>query len=189
MSIEKTERKEKKWFVFWTLSGRERKVKKIMETIVKEKKLEDKVGRIFIPTETVVSIVKKQRVVKERPLFRGYILVEMVPDAEVMEIFRSYGALRPLIKGSSLEEKEIITLSENEINSILERIEKEKEKKRAETPFIEGEAVRIIDGPFAEFTGVVEEVYPDRGKLKVRVTIFGRTTPVVLDFTQVQRVY
>lgn len=180
---------EKKWIVFWTLSGKEKKVKKIMETIVAELKLEDKVGKILIPTETVVTVRKKQRVVKEKPLFRGYILVEMVPDPELIDFFRAYGALRPLIKGSSLEEKEIITLSEEEVQNILGKIEKEKEKKKAESPFIEGETVRIIEGPFSEFTGVVEEIYPDRGKLKVLVTIFGRTTPVVLDFTQVQRVY
>lgn len=180
---------EKKWVVFWTLSGKERKVKKIMETIIKELKLEDKIGRILIPTETVVTVRKKQRVVKEKPLFRGYILVEMVPDPQLMDFFRTYGALRPLIKGSSIEEKEITTLSEEEIQVILQRIEKEKERKKTESPFIEGETVRIVEGPFSEFMGVVEEVYPERGKLKVLVTIFGRTTPVVLDFNQVQRVY
>lgn len=173
----------KKWFVFWTLSGKEKKVKRILEQLVKEMKLEDKVGRILIPVQTVPKVRKGKRIIQEKPLFRGYVLIEMEPDPEVFEMLTKAGSLRALITQDAMT-----SLSDEEVQRILETVERETKKKMQEIPFLKGETVRVVDGPFSEFTGKVEEVYPERGKLKVLVNIFGRTTPVVLDFLQVERV-
>ncbi len=174
---------KKKWFVFWTFSGKEKKVKRLVEEIVRQENLKDKVGRILIPTRTVPKLRGGKRKIEEKPLFRGYILIEMEPDPELISKLTSFRTLRALIAHDTL-----ITLSQEEVDRILETVEKEKEKKAKEIPFLKGETVRVIDGPFADFTGKVEEIYPERGKLKVLVNIFGRTTPVVLDFLQVERV-
>ncbi len=174
---------EKKWYVFWTFSGKERKVRKLLEQIIKEKGLEDKIGEILIPTQTVPKIRKGRRVLEEKPLFRGYILIEMVPDPNVIESLTSVSSLRALMVHG-----ELISLDEEEVRRIKHTVEIEQKKKQQEVPFLKGEVVRVVDGPFADFTGKVEEVYPERGKLKVLVNIFGRTTPVVLDFLQVERV-
>ena len=175
---------EKKWVVFWTLSGKERKVKQLIEKIVEEKGLKDKVGRILIPTQTIPKVKRGKRYLQDKPLFRGYILIELEPRAEVIEKLTSISSLRALIA----DENNLTTLSEEEVNRILATVEKEQEKRLQEVPFLKGETVRVVDGPFSDFTGKVEEVYPDRGKLKVLVNIFGRTTPVVLDFLQVERI-
>ncbi len=172
----------KKWFVFWTLSGREGKVKRLLERIIKEQHLEDKVGQILIPTQTVPKVKNGKRVIQEKPIFKGYILVEMEPDPEVIEALTATGALRALIAKDTM-----ITLSNEEVQRILETVERERAKKEQEVPFLKGEKVKIIDGPFADFVGEVEEVYPMRGQLKVTVNIFGRSTPVILNFLQVER--
>ncbi len=175
--------KEKKWFVFWTLSGKERKVKKIIEKIIEEKGLKEKIGRVLIPTQTIPKVKKGKRYLLEKPLFRGYILIEMEPDMELMEKLTSVGSLRALIANDTMT-----SLSEEEVERILETVEMEQQRKMQEVPFLKGEMVRVVDGPFMDFTGKVEEVYPERGKLKVMVNIFGRVTPVVLDFLQVERI-
>jgi transcriptional antiterminator NusG len=173
----------KKWFVFWTLSGKEKKVKRLLEQVIEEKGLGDKVGQILIPTQTIPKVRHGKRILQEKPLFRGYVLIEMEPDPEVMESLTKVGSLRALITQDAFT-----SLSDEEVKRILETVEKETQKKLQEVPFLKGETVRVVDGPFSDFTGKVEEVYPDRGKLKVLVNIFGRTTPVVLDFLQVERV-
>ncbi|HDM90006.1 MAG TPA: transcription termination/antitermination factor NusG [candidate division WOR-3 bacterium] len=176
-------KKQKKWFVFWTLSGKERKVKRLLEKIIKEKGLQDKVGRVLIPTQTIPKVRKGKRYIQEKPLFKGYILIEMEADENLMETLTKIGSLRALIANDTLT-----SLSEEEVQRILETVEMEQQKKVQEVPFLKGEMVRVVDGPFMDFTGKVEEVYPDRGKLKVMVNIFGRVTPVVLDFLQVERI-
>jgi transcriptional antiterminator NusG len=175
---------EKKWVVFWTLSGKEKKVKNLIEKIVEEKNLGDRVGRILIPTQTIPKVKGGKRYLQDKPLFRGYILIEVEPNPEVIEVLTSLSSLRALIA----DEDNLTTLSEQEVDRILATVEKEQEKRMQEVPFLKDETVRVVDGPFSDFTGKVEEVFPDRGKLKVLVNIFGRTTPVVLDFLQVERI-
>jgi transcriptional antiterminator NusG len=172
-----------KWFVYWTLSGREQKAKKIIEKFVKEAGLEDKVGRILVPSQTVPKVRHGKRVLLEKPLFRGYILIEMEPDPDVIKKLINLGTVRALIAQDTLT-----SLSDEEVERIMETVEREKRKREQEVPFLKGEMVRVIDGPFSDFTGKVEEVFPERGQLKVMVNIFGRTTPVVLDFMQVERI-
>ncbi len=174
--------RKKKWFVFWTLSGRENKVKRILERLVEERGLSEKVGRILIPMQTIPKVRKGKRYLVDKPIFRGYILVEMEPDPEVIEKLTATGALRALIAKDTM-----ITLTDEEVERILETVRREQEKKEKEVPFLKGERVKIVDGAFADFVGEVEEVYPERGQLKVRVNIFGRSTPVILNFLQVER--
>ena len=181
---EQKEKRRKKWFVFWTFSGQEKKAQRLLEKIIEEKHLQDKVSKVLVPTQTIPKVRKGKRVIQEKPLFRGYVLVEMEEDPELIHMLTSVGALRALIS----KDKALTTLSEEEVKQILETVEREQQKRAQEVPFLKGETVRVVEGPFTDFTGTVEEVYPERGKLKVLVNIFGRTTPVVLDFMQVERV-
>ncbi len=174
---------KRKWFVFRTFSGKEKRVRRLLDKIIEEQGLQDKVGEILIPTRTVPKIRKGKRILEEKPIFRGYILIEMEPDPDVIQKLTSVGSIRAL-----MAHNELISLSEEEVERIKQTVEIEQQKKEQEVPFLKGEIVRVVDGPFSDFTGKVEEVYPDRGKLKVLVNIFGRTTPVVLDFLQVERV-
>ncbi len=174
--------RKKKWFVFWTLSGRELKVKKILDRLVEEHGLRGKVGQILVPMQTIPKVRKGKRYLVDKPIFRGYILVEMEPDPEVIEKLTATGALRALIAKDTM-----ITLTDEEVERIMETVRREQEKKEKEVPFLKGERVKIVDGAFADFVGEVEEVYPERGQLKVRVNIFGRSTPVILNFLQVER--
>jgi len=177
------EKRKMKWFVYWTLSGKEQKVKKLIEKFVQDAGLQDKVGRILVPSQTVPKVRQGKRILQEKPLFRGYILIEMVPDPEVIEKLGNLSSIRALISHDAMT-----NLSDEEIERILETVERETKKREQEVPFLKGEMVRVIDGPFSDFTGKVDEVFPERGQLKVLVNIFGRTTPIVLDFMQVERV-
>ncbi len=174
---------KRKWFVFRTFSGKEKRVRRLLDKIIEEQGLQDKVGEILIPTRTVPKIRKGKRILEEKPIFRGYILIEMEPDPDVIQKLTSVGSIRAL-----MAHNELISLSDEEVERIKQTVEIEQQKKEQEVPFLKGEIVRVVDGPFSDFTGKVEEVYPERGKLKVLVNIFGRTTPVVLDFLQVERV-
>ncbi len=183
------EKEETQWIVFWTLSGREKRVKKILDNFIKENKLEEKIKQVLVPTETKVKILKDgKRVPHEKPLFAGYVLVEIRKDAkDVISMLQSYAGLRPLLARDP--KKDIPVLKKEEVEKLLATIKEEQERRKAESPFLPGDKVRIMAGPFENFTGVVDKVFPDRGKLNVVVTIFGRATMVSdLDFDMVERV-
>ncbi len=183
------EKKESEWIVFWTFAGREKKVKRILESFIKEKKLEDKIKNVLIPTETKIRIMKDgKRIPHERPLFAGYVLVEIRKDArEVIGMLQDYAGLRPLLARDP--KKDIPVLRKEEVEKLLSTIQEEQERRKAESPFLQGDKVRILAGPFENFTGIVDKVFPDKGKLNVVVTIFGRATMVSdLDFDMVERV-
>ncbi|MEN3046336.1 MAG: transcription termination/antitermination NusG family protein [Candidatus Hydrothermales bacterium] len=183
------EKEETQWIVFWTLSGKENKIKKILENFIEEKNLKDKIKQVLIPTETKIKIMKDgKRVPHQKPLFAGYVLVEIKKDAtEVITMLQEYTGLRPLLARDPT--KEIPILKKEEVDRLLETIREEQERRKAESPFLPGDKVRILVGPFENFIGVVDKVYPDRGKLNVVVTIFGRATMVSdLDFDMVERI-
>jgi transcriptional antiterminator NusG len=183
------EKEETQWIVFWTLSGREKRVKRILENFIKEKKLEDKIKQVLVPTETKIRIMKDgRRVPHEKPLFAGYVLVEIKKDAkEVISMLQNYAGLRPLLARDPT--KDIPVLKKEEVEKLLSTIREEQERRKAESPFLPGDKVRILAGPFENFTGIVDKVFPDKGKLNVVVTIFGRATMVSdLDFDMVERV-
>lgn len=174
----------KNWYIIHTYSGFERKVKESLESRVKAFGLEEKVGQVLVPTETVVEMRAGKKVTTPRLFYPGYVLVEMEMDDEMWHVVRSTPRVTGFVGGGATMPT---PLTEEEVNQILHRTTIGGEKIKPKLSFERNETVRIVDGPFNNFTGVVDEVNADRSTLKVMVTIFGRSTPVELDFLQVEK--
>jgi len=170
------------WFIVHTLSGSEKKVKRLLAEEIKSSSLSDKFGQILIPTENVSRIRGGKRHIVERQLYPGYILIEMEMEEETLRLVSTTPGVMGFL-GTKLKPQ---ALKDGEVKRVLTAVETERGTVSSEIPFKRGEAVKVAGGPFTDFTGVVEDLYPSRGKLKVMVTIFGRATPVELDFTQVK---
>jgi transcriptional antiterminator NusG len=173
-----------KWYVVHTYSGHENKVKAALEKTVKAEGLEDRITRVVIPTESVTEMRNGKRTVSTRKFFPSYILLEMDLTDETLHIINNTPGVTRIVGVGGKP----TALREEEVERVLEAIDTGKAKPTPEIPYHIGEHVRVIDGPFTDFTGVVDEVNPERGKLKVMVSIFGRPTPVELDFLQVENV-
>jgi transcription termination/antitermination protein NusG len=173
-----------KWYIIHTYSGFERKVKESLESRVQAFGLQEKIGRVMIPTEPVTEIRGGKKYTTERAFLPGYVLVEMDMDDNVWHVVKS----TPRVTGFLGAGQHPTPMSEEEVNSIVYRIDRGKDKPKLRVKFEKNEAVRITEGPFANFNGVVDEVNEDRETLKVMVTIFGRSTPVELEFGQVEKV-
>ena len=173
----------RQWYIVHTYSGFENKVKESLEERVKAYGLQDKVGDVLIPTEDVVEMRAGKKVVTSKRFFPGYILVEMDMSDDAWHLVKN----TPKVTGFVGTGKKPTPLTQEEVEQILTQVVTTKEKPKPKHVYEHGEHVRIIDGPFTNFTGVVEEVNLDRSTLKVMVTIFGRSTPVELDFLQVNR--
>jgi len=174
-----------RWYVLHTYSGHENKVKIHLEKLKVSHGLEDKVGEILVPTEEIMEMKQGKKTLSVRKLFPSYIIVEMEMDRDSWHMVTNAPGVTHFV-GSGTKPQ---PLRENELNRILNRSEKGKgDGKDLEVPYTTGDQVKVTDGPFTDFTGVVEEVHPDRQKLKVMVSIFGRATPVELDFLQVAHV-
>jgi transcriptional antiterminator NusG len=171
------------WYIIHTYSGFEKKVKESLESRVAAFGLQDKIGRIMIPTEDVIEVRGGKKVVSPRMFYPGYVLVEMEMDDYTWHVVRS----TPRVTGFVGSGQTPSPLSEEEVQNILHRAATPADRPKPKLVFERNEQVRIVDGPFANFTGVVEEVNSDRSTLKVSVTIFGRSTPVELDFGQVEK--
>ena len=172
----------KKWYVVHTLSGHEQRVKEALERRRDRENYGDHVSRVLIPTENVSEIRAGKKTISSRKFFPGYVLVEMDVTEESWHFVKSTQGVIGFIGGGKPQ-----PVRENEIDNILFQIEEKKEKIKPKVLFEVGETVRITDGPFVNFNGVVEEINPDKGRLKVMVTIFGRPTPVELEYWQVER--
>jgi transcriptional antiterminator NusG len=173
----------KKWYVITTYAGYEEKVKKNLEKRMKESKLEDSFGRILIPTQQVFELKKGKKVLVNRRFFPGYILIEMEMNENTFELVRRTPQVSGFVGTSSGPEP----LPEEEVEEIIKRIESP-EKPKLDVSFEVGNSVKIIEGPFTGFVGKIEEVNYEKTKLRILVTIFGRQTPVELDFTQVENI-
>ena len=173
----------KNWYIIHTYSGFEKKVKESLESRVAAFGLQDKIGQVLIPTEDVVEVRGGKKVVSARMFYPGYVLVEMEMDDYTWHVVRS----TPRVTGFVGTGQTPTPLSEEEVQNILHRAATPSDRPKPKLVFERNEQVRIVDGPFANFTGVVEEVNADRSTLKVSVTIFGRSTPVELDFGQVEK--
>ena len=171
------------WYIIHTYSGFEKKVKESLESRVAAFTLQDKIGRVLIPTEEVVEVRGGKKVVASRMSYPGYVLVEMDLDENTWHIVRN----TPRVTGFVGSATAPPPLSESEVDAIINRVHTPQDRPKPKVVYERNEQVRIIEGPFATFTGVVEEVNPDRSTLKVSVTIFGRSTPVELDFAQVEK--
>jgi transcriptional antiterminator NusG len=173
-----------KWYIIHAYSGFERKVKESIEGRVQAFGLQNKIGRVMIPTEPVTEIVNGKKRTVERVFLPGYVLVEMDLDNDLWHIIKD----TPRVTGFLGTGDKPVALSEAEVSSILFRTDVSKEKPRLKIKFEKNESVRITEGPFANFNGVVDEINEDRETLKVMVTIFGRSTPVELEFSKVDKI-
>jgi transcriptional antiterminator NusG len=173
----------KQWYIVHTYSGFEERVKKTLEQRVEALGMQELFSEVRIPTETVVEVRNGKRREVQRKFFPGYVLVQMEMTDEAWHLVRN----TPKVTGFVGSGKKPTPLTEEEVNQILHQVTVAKEKPRPKHMFEKGEQVRITDGPFSNFSGVVEEVNLDRSTLKVMVTIFGRSTPVELEFSQVQK--
>lgn len=172
----------KNWYVVHTYSGYEEKTKVTLQEKIQAQHLEDKVGRILIPTEKVIELRAGKKKEADKKFYPGYILIEMELDEETWHMVRSTPRVSGFVGGAKP-----VPIPDEEIQQILQQIEKGPTA-QVRTQFTQGEQVRIIDGPFSNFTGNIEEVDLDHGRLKVMVSIFGRLTPVELNFFQVEKV-
>jgi transcriptional antiterminator NusG len=173
----------KQWYIIHTYSGFEKKVKESLEGRVAAFGLGERIGRVMIPTEDVVEVRGGKKVVSARMFYPGYVLVEMEMDDDTWHVVRS----TPRVTGFVGSGQTPSPLTEAEVDNIIHRVTTSADRPKPKLMFERNEQVRIVDGPFANFTGVVEEVNADRSTLKVSVTIFGRSTPVELDFAQVEK--
>lgn len=174
-----------KWYIIHTYSGFERKVKESIESRVRAyPELEHRIGRVLIPTESITEVRGGKKYTSERMFYPGYVLVEMDMDDTVWHVVKG----TPRVTGFVGTGQQPTPLSDEEVQQIVYRVADSKEKPKLKVKFEKNESVRISEGPFASFTGVVDEVNEDRETLKVMVTIFGRSTPVELGFGQVEKV-
>jgi len=173
-----------KWYIIHAYSGFERKVRESLESRVQAFGLQNKIGRVMIPTEPVTEIVNGKKRTVERVFLPGYVLVEMDLDNDLWHVIKN----TPRVTGFLGTGDKPVALSEEEVSSILFRSETSKDKPKIKIKFAKNESVRITEGPFANFNGVIDEVNEDRETVKVMVTIFGRSTPVELEFGKVEKV-
>jgi transcription termination/antitermination protein NusG len=174
----------KKWYIIHTYSGYERKVAESLMNRIQAKGLEDKIGQVLIPTEDVMEMRGGKKVVSSKLFYPGYILVEMDMNNESWYVVRH----TPKVTGFVSSGKEPIPLTDEEVEQIVHRVSTTAEQPKPKFSFEPGESVKIIDGPFKDFSGRVDEVNPERNTVKVMLTILGRPTPVELEFIQVEKV-
>ena len=174
----------KKWYVVHAYSGFEKSVQRALVDRISRAGMQDQFGQILVPVEEVVEMKSGQKNISERKFFPGYVLVEMDMTDDTWHLVKNTPKVTGFVGGSATKPTPI---SEKEVQNILHQIQEGVEKPRPKVLFEIGEAVRVKDGPFADFHGNVEDVNYDKNKLRVSVTIFGRSTPVELDFGQVEK--
>ena len=173
-----------KWYIIHAYSGFERKVRESLESRISAFGLQNKIGRIMIPTEPVTELRNGKKYTIERVFLPGYVLVEMDLDNDLWHVIKN----TPRVTGFLGTGDSPVALSEQEVSSILFRSDVSKDKPTMKVKFDKGEQVRINEGPFANFTGAVDEINEDKQTLKVMVSIFGRSTPVEIEFSKVDKV-
>jgi transcriptional antiterminator NusG len=175
----------KRWYVVHAYSGMEKAVERNLRERIDRAAMQDKFGRILVPTEEVVELKNGKKAVTERRFFPGYVLVEMFMDDESWHLVKHTSKVTGFVGGAKNRPAPI---SEAEVMKIVNQMQEGVEKPRPKVEWTVGEVVRVKEGPFTDFNGSVEEVNYDKSKVRVSVTIFGRATPVELDFAQVEKV-
>ena len=173
-----------RWYVVHTYSGHENKVRENIQKMINASTIKDHFGQIVVPTEEVAEMKKGKKTITTRKFFPSYILIEMFMSDEAFHLVSDLPGVTGFVGTSSGPQP----LSKAEVERILGRMDKERQTIIPEIPFTMGEHIRIKDGPFSDFTGVIDEINVERGKLRVLVSIFGRETPVELDFLQVESI-
>ena len=172
------------WYVVHAYSGFEKSVMRALKERVERSGMQDKFGEILVPVEEVVEMKGGQKRTTERKFFPGYVLVQMEMDDDTWHLVKSTAKVTGFVGGTANKPAPI---SEKEVQAILQQMQEGVEKPKHKITFEIGELVRVIDGPFNEFNGDVEDVNYEKNKVRVSVTIFGRATPVELDFSQVEK--
>ncbi|MGD6858490.1 MAG: transcription termination/antitermination protein NusG [Enterobacteriaceae bacterium] len=175
---------DKKWYVIQSFSGYEKYVVRCLREHIKIKNMQSFFGKIIVPSEDIIEIRFGKRRKSERKFFPGYVLIQMVINEKSWNLVRNIPRITGFV-GSTSDQP--IPISDKEIDSIMNRLKQSKDKPRPKILFELGELIRVKDGPFSDFNGVVEEVDYEKNRLKVSVSIFGRSTPVELDFSQVEK--
>ena len=173
-----------RWYVVHAYSGMEKAVERNILERINRSGMQDKFGRILVPMEEVVEVKNGQKKTTERKFFPGYVLVEMVMDDDTWHLVKHTNKVTGFVGGSKNRPAPI---SEAEVSKIVNQMQQGTEKPRHKVEFMVGEFVRIKDGPFTDFNGSVEDVNYDKSKVRVSVTIFGRSTPVELEFSQIEK--
>ncbi len=173
-----------RWYVVHAYSGFEQQVRRLLKERIERSGLQDFFGDVLVPTEEVVEMRDGQRRKSDRKFFPGYVLVQMEMNDDSWHLVKSVPKVMGFIGGSSDKPAPI---TDAEADAILQRVQEGTERPRPKVLFEPGEVVRVVDGPFNDFNGVVEEVDYDKSRLKVAVLIFGRSTPVELEFGQVEK--
>ena len=182
-----TEDTEARWYIVHAYSGQEERVQKNLEQRVATMDVKDKIFQVIVPTEDEMEIRDGRRKSVARKVFPGYLLVQMKMDDESWYVVRNTPGVTGFVSAEDERDKrpKPVPLEEREVEAILKQMESE--KPRVRVGYTKGQSVRITDGPFADFMGIVDEVHSDRANVKVLVSFFGRETPVELDFLQVER--
>ena len=178
------EQQEKKWYVVRAISGKEKKAKEYIENEMAKRGWSEDVPTVLIPTEQVVAIRNGKKVIKERNYFPGYVIIEADLRDEIIPVIQNLPNVLDFLRE---REGKPIPMRQAEINRILGKMDEQIDGTEAMDRFIVGESVKVIDGAFNSFTGIVEEVNEEKKKLKVTVKIFGRKTPLELGFSQVEK--
>ena len=173
------------WYVVHTYSQFEKSVQRALNERIQREGMQDKFSQILVPVEEVVELKSGQKTISERKFFPGYVLVEMEMTDESWHLVKSTPKVTGFLGGSAMRPTPI---SEKEVQNIMQQMQAGVEKPRPKVLFEVGELVRVKDGPFTDFNGSVEDVNYDKSKIRVAVTIFGRSTPVELDFGQIEKV-
>ena len=172
----------KQWYVVHTLTGQEDRVRASIQKVIDSGKLGETVSQVLVPMEKVSEVKGGKKKISERRVFPGYVMIQMELNDDTWYSIKSTPGVAGFV-GSGLKP---VALGEEEVRQILQASQEKMEKPTPKVIFDKGEAVRITEGPFTNFNGVVEEIHPEKGKLKVTVTIFGRATPVELEYWQVE---
>ena len=175
---------KKRWYVVHAFSGFEKKVRESLLEHIRRVGMEDKFGEIMVPTEEVVEMRAGQKRTSERKFFPGYVLVQMEMDEDTWHLVKNVPRVTGFIGGTSAKPTPI---SDKEAQAIIDQVKEGADKPKPKFSFEPGELVRVIDGPFQDFNGTVEDVNFEKSKLRVAVSIFGRSTPVELGFSQVEK--
>ena len=174
----------KRWYVVHAYSGFEKSVQRTLLDRIQRTGMQDKFGQVLVPVEEVVEMKAGQKSISERKFFPGYVLVEMEMTDDTWHLFKSTPKVTGFIGGTATKPTPI---SQREVDNILHQIQEGVEKPKPKVLFESGEMVRVKEGPFTDFNGTVEAVNYEKNKLRVAVSIFGRSTPVELDFSQVEK--
>jgi transcriptional antiterminator NusG len=176
-----------RWYIIHTYSGQEERVKKNLDQRIETMDVKDKISQVIIPTEEEIEIHEGKRRSVPRKVFPGYVLVQMAMDDNSWFVVRNTPGVTGFVSAEDEKEKrpKPVPLEESEVQSILNQMESQ--TPRVRVGYTKGQSVRINEGPFADFIGVVDEIYADRGKVRILVSFFGRETPVELDFLQVAK--